>query len=75
MINISNGASSDLAEVVHQFLCYLETLVRQVKMRAVLADESNPAPNRLSHGIAMHYNEALPLPQTNTALSTSALGV
>jgi hypothetical protein len=72
-ISTSDGASSGLAEVLHQFLCYLEALVRQVKMRAVLADESNPASNHLSHGTATYYNEALPPLQTNTALAASAL--
>ena len=74
-IRVSGGTPSGLAEVLHQFLCYLETLIRQVKMRAVLADESNPAQNHLSHGNAPYYNEALPLLQTNTAWHESALPV
>jgi len=45
-IQISANDPSALAPVLHQFLCYLETLLRQVKMRAVLADaRSAPSPN------------------------------
>jgi hypothetical protein len=42
-IRISANDSSSLGPVLHQFLCYLETLHRQVKMRAVLADDSGPS--------------------------------
>lgn len=66
-ISVSGEAASGLAEVLHEFLCYLETLARQVKMRAVLADESNPTLNHLSHGTATYRNQALPLLQTNPA--------
>ncbi|HKO42551.1 MAG TPA: hypothetical protein VJU84_04640 [Pyrinomonadaceae bacterium] len=72
-ISVSGETSSSLGEVLHQFLCYLETLARQVKMRAVLADESNPTLNHLSHGTATYNNEALPLLQTNDAWGGSAL--
>ena len=72
-ISVSGEAASGLAEVLHQFLCYLETLLRQVKMRAVLADESNPALNHLSHSTATYHNEALPFPQTNSAWGESTL--
>ena len=74
-VSISGEGPSGLAEVLHQFLCYLETLVRQVKMRAVLADDSNPTVNHLSHGAATYHNEALPLLQTNAAWAESALPV
>lgn len=47
-----------LADILHQFLCYLETLLRQVKMRAVLADQSHPGP--VSHGTAPNLDQALP---------------
>ena len=72
-IRVSGESASGLAEVLHQFLCYLETLVRQVRMRAVLADESNPNLNHLSHGTATHQNEALPLLQMNSAWCESTL--
>lgn len=74
-ISVSGEGPSGLAEVLHQFLCYLETLVRQVKMRAVLADETNPTVNHSSHGSVTYYNEALPLLQTNAAWGESALPV
>jgi hypothetical protein len=42
-IRISTADSPSLAAVLHQFQCYLETLLGQVRMRAVLADQSrNP---------------------------------
>jgi len=72
-IKVSGESASGLAEVLHQFLCYLETLVRQVKMRAVLADESNPNLNHLSHGTATYQTEALPLLQMNSAWGESTL--
>lgn len=72
-IRVSGEVASGLAEVLHQFLCYLETLVRQVKMRAVLADESNPAVNPLSKGTATYHNEALPLPPTNSSWGESTM--
>jgi hypothetical protein len=72
-ISVSGEAASGLAEVLHQFLCYLETLVRQVKMRAVLADESDPTINHLLHSSATYNNEALPLLQTNAAWGESTL--
>ena len=72
-ISVSGEDHSSLAEVLHQFLCYLETLVRQVKMRAVLADESNPILNHLPHGTATYHNEALPLLQTNSGWAESSL--
>ena len=72
-ISVSGEEAPGLAEVLHQFLCYLETLVRQVKMRAVLADESNPTLNDLSPGTATYQNEALPLLQANLAWGESAL--
>lgn len=74
-ISVSGEDPSSLAEVLHQFLCYLETLVRQVKMRAVLADESSPILNHLSQGTATYHNEALPLLQTNDVWGGSALPV
>jgi hypothetical protein len=37
-IQISANDVTAFPPVLHQFLCYLETLLRQVKMRAVLAD-------------------------------------
>lgn len=39
-IVLSNGKSQKLAPVLHSFRCYLETLVGQVKLRAVLATEA-----------------------------------
>ncbi len=37
-IKIASGSSPELEAVLHQFRCYLETLVGQVRMRAVLAN-------------------------------------
>jgi hypothetical protein len=74
-ISVSGEDPSSLTEVLHQFLCYLETLVRQVKMRAVLADESTRVLNHLSYGTATYHNEALPLLPTNDAWGGSALPV
>lgn len=37
-INVAGGSSTDLEQVLHQFRCYLETLLGQVRMRAVLAN-------------------------------------
>ena len=51
-----------LADVLHQFLCYLETLLRQVKMRAVLADERNLTLEQMSQDNPT-YLEAVPPPQ------------
>lgn len=42
-IRISTADSPALAAVLHQFQCYLETLLGQVRMRAVLADQA-PSP-------------------------------
>lgn len=39
-IVLSSGKSQKLAPVLHSFRCYLETLVGQVKLRAVLATDS-----------------------------------
>ncbi len=58
---VSANDSSNLGDVLHQFLCYLETLLRQVKMRAVLADECNPTPDHLSQVDSSFRNEAVPL--------------
>lgn len=74
-ISASVEDASRLADVLHQFLCYLETLVRQVKMRAVLADESNQAVNQLSHGTDSHRNTGFPLLQTDKAWGEFALPV
>ena len=74
-ISFSGEDLSSLAEVLHRFLCYLETLVRQVKMRAVLADESSPILNHLSHGTSTYHNAAFPLLQTNDSWGGSALPV
>lgn len=38
-IDASKTQSSELETVLHQFRCYLETLLGQVRMRGVLADE------------------------------------
>lgn len=38
-IELAGSDTSSLAPVLHQFQCYLETLLGQVRMRAVLADE------------------------------------
>jgi hypothetical protein len=38
-IEVAGPDKSSLAPVLHQFQCYLETLLGQVRMRAVLADE------------------------------------
>jgi hypothetical protein len=51
--------SSALAPVLHQFLCYLETLSRQVNMRAVLADERGTSLVELNHGNAPANDETL----------------
>ena len=75
MISVSGETPSRLAETLHQFLCYFETLLRQFKMRAVLADESNPTLNHLSHGTATNHHKALPLLQANTAWGEAALPV
>ncbi len=56
-IRVSSTDAPSLADVLHQFLCYLETLLRQVKMRAVLADESNPTLNQPSLTNANYNNE------------------
>jgi len=72
-IKVSGESPTSLVEVLHQFLCYLETLVRQIKMRAVLADESNPTLNHSSHGNATYFSEALPLLQANSAWGESTL--
>lgn len=40
-IEVAESDTSSLAPVLHQFQCYLETLLGQVRMRAVLADESS----------------------------------
>ena len=37
-INVARGSSTELEPVLHQFRCYLETLLGQVRMRAVLAN-------------------------------------
>ena len=37
-IKIDNSETAELAHVLHQFRCYLETLLGQVRMRAVLTD-------------------------------------
>jgi hypothetical protein len=37
-INVSGTSSLELEPVLHQFRCYLETLLSQVRMRAVLAN-------------------------------------
>ncbi len=37
-IKIAGGSSRELEPVLHQFRCYLETLLGQVRMRAVLAN-------------------------------------
>lgn len=37
-IKIASGSSPELEPVLHQFRCYLETLLGQVRMRAVLAN-------------------------------------
>ena len=60
-IDISGDDPSTLGDVLHQFLCYLETLLRQVKMRAVLADQSAPGYGELSHEPSTFYNNKLPL--------------
>jgi|ERR1043166_3169544 hypothetical protein len=38
LIKVAGASHADLESVLHQFRCYLETLLGQVKMRAVLAD-------------------------------------
>jgi hypothetical protein len=38
LIKVAGNSQTDLQPVLHQFSCYLETLLGQVKMRAVLAD-------------------------------------
>ena len=48
-IEISANEPSNLSPVLHQFLCYLETLLRQVKMRSVLADERCSSLHDLTH--------------------------
>ena len=42
-INVASGSSSELEPVLHQFRCYLETLLGQVRMRAVLANDYPPS--------------------------------
>lgn len=41
MISISKTQPSELGTVLHQFRCYLETLLAQIRMRDVLADVSS----------------------------------
>jgi hypothetical protein len=38
IIKVGGGSHNELEPVLHQFRCYIETLLGQVKMRAVLAD-------------------------------------
>ena len=38
-LRIAGGSSPELEPVLHQFRCYLETLLGQVRMRAVLAND------------------------------------
>lgn len=38
IIKVAGSSQPDLEPILHQFRCYLETLLEQVKMRAVLAD-------------------------------------
>jgi hypothetical protein len=42
-IRVSTADSPSLTSVLHQFQCYLETLLGQVRLRAVLADQSQPS--------------------------------
>jgi hypothetical protein len=69
-IRVSVNDSCVLADVLHQFLCYLETLIRQVKMRAVLADESTLTLDQLSQDNSVHANAILTL-QTARAWTDS----
>jgi hypothetical protein len=74
-ILLSADDPSTLADVLHQFLCYVETLIRQVKMRAVLADESNLTFDQLSPANS-NYQEKLQLPlQTGTPWAEFAFPV
>ena len=48
-IEIAESDTSSLAPVLHQFQCYLETLLGQVRMRAVLADASPSVGEHANH--------------------------
>ena len=61
-INVAGGSSTDLEPVLHQFRCYLETLLGQVRMRAVLA---NVFPVQFS----VNENSASPGATTQIAVS------
>lgn len=43
-INFAIATQRDLASVLHEFRCYVETLLGQVRMRAVLASSCNLQP-------------------------------
>jgi hypothetical protein len=64
---ISQAANdfTSVAPVLHQFQCYLETLLTQVRMRAVLAE------NTVS-SFEMHVFEATPLKHIGPSSSSSA---
>ena len=58
-IQILAHDSSALPPLLHQFLCYLETLSRQVKMRAVLTDERRTSLVELNDGDRQANGETL----------------
>jgi hypothetical protein len=68
-IQISANDTSALPPLLHQFLCYLETLLRQVKMRAVLAD-ARIAPMLSETEYWEPHNEILSLKDSNPDWST-----
>jgi len=54
-IKVAQSSQSEFEAVLHQFRCYLETLLGQVKMRAVLADVFT---NQLGSEVAGHLNSS-----------------
>lgn len=67
-IQVLASDSSSLAPLLHQFLYYLETLLRQVKMRAVLADERGRTPGHVNDGNPQRLDEALAVEQLEAGL-------